>query len=176
MAAVITLLQMTTQNSSATDLDCRHHPGAARSTSKRHFADDSLRRSSGRHPPLRTAGDPFCGALGVEADHTPWSRARLRRKGQTERKWLFALLWSSPDVIGLFSNNVVSFSPNVVLRGPLFSLNSVSKLRMLSVSADYVLGSLQVAKQGSCRTHGLEWFGCTCGRWAWFPESIWLYE
>jgi hypothetical protein len=25
MAALITLLQMTTQNSSATDLDCRHH-------------------------------------------------------------------------------------------------------------------------------------------------------
>ncbi len=22
----------------------------------------------------------------------------------------------------------------------------------------------------------LEWFRCTCGRWAWFPESIWLYE
>ena len=39
--------------------------GAARSTSKRHFADDSLRRSSGRHPPLRTAGDSFCSALGV---------------------------------------------------------------------------------------------------------------
>lgn len=38
-------------------------------------------------------------------------------------------MWSSADVIGLFSNNVVSFSHNVVLRGPLFSLNSVSKLR-----------------------------------------------
>ena len=31
------------------------------------------------------------------------------------------------DVIGLFSNNVVSFSRNVVLRGPLFSLNLVWK-------------------------------------------------
>jgi hypothetical protein len=27
-------------------------------------------------------------------------------------------MWSSPDVIGLFSNNVVSFSRNVVLRDP----------------------------------------------------------
>ena len=30
-----------------------------------------------------------------------------------------------------------------------------------------------IEKQGSCRTHGHEWFRCTCGRWAWFPESIW---
>jgi hypothetical protein len=34
-------------------------------TSKRHFADDSLRRSRGTHPPLQTAGDPFSAALGV---------------------------------------------------------------------------------------------------------------
>jgi hypothetical protein len=61
--------------------------------------------------------------LKVEADHTPWSRARFGRKGQTERKWLFALLWSNPDVIGLFSNNVVSFSRNVVLSSPSFSSN-----------------------------------------------------
>ena len=44
----------------------------------------------------------------------------------------------------LISSNVVSFSPNVVLRDPLFSLNSVSKPRMLSVSADYVLSPLQL--------------------------------
>ena len=49
------------------------------------------------------------------------------------------------DVSGLFSTNVVSFSRNVVLRGLLFSLNSVSKPRMLSVRADYVLSSLHVA-------------------------------
>ena len=54
-------------------------------------------------------------------------------------------MWSSPDVLGLFSNNVVSFSRNVVLRELLFSLNSVSKPRMLSVRADYVLSSLQLA-------------------------------
>ena len=53
-------------------------------------------------------------------------------------------MWSRADVIGLFSNNVVSFSRNVVLSDPLFSLNSVSKPRMLSVRADYVLSSLQV--------------------------------
>jgi hypothetical protein len=32
-------------------------------------------------------------------------------------------IWSSPDVIGLFSINVVSFSRNVVLSGLSFSLN-----------------------------------------------------
>src|SRR5208337_3926095 len=54
-------------------------------------------------------------------------------------------MWSSPDVVGLFSNNVVSFSSNVVLSDPLFSLNSVWKPRMLSVRADYVLSSLQLS-------------------------------
>src|SRR5271165_4296781 len=61
-------------------------------------------------------------------------------------------MWSSPDVVGLFSNNVVSFSSNVVLRGPLFSINLVSKPRMLSVRSDYVLSSLQVALGTIC-TH-----------------------
>ena len=40
---------------------------------------------------------------------------------------LFALMWSRPDVIGLFSIKVVSFSRNVVLRGHLFSINLVRK-------------------------------------------------
>ena len=53
-------------------------------------------------------------------------------------------MWSSPDVVGLFSNNVVSFSSNVVLRGLLFSINLVSKPRMLSVRGDYVLSSLHL--------------------------------
>ena len=53
-------------------------------------------------------------------------------------------MWSRADVIGLFSNNVVSFSRNVVLRDPLFSINSVSKPRMLSVRTVYVLRSLQL--------------------------------
>ena len=43
-----------------------------------------------------------------------------------------------------FSNNVVSFSSNVVLRGFLFSINVVSNPRMLSVLGVYVLGSLQL--------------------------------
>jgi hypothetical protein len=43
-----------------------------------------------------------------------------------------------------FPINVVSFSHNVVLRNPLFSINSVSKPRMLSVRAVYVLSSLQI--------------------------------
>jgi hypothetical protein len=56
-------------------------------------------------------------------------------------------MWSSPDVLSLFSINVVSFSRNVVLRDPLFSLNSVSKPRMLSVLADYVLSSPQLEEK-----------------------------
>src|SRR5271166_4559332 len=43
-----------------------------------------------------------------------------------------------------FPNNVVSFSRNVVLRDHLFLLNSVSKPRMLSVRAVYVLSPLQL--------------------------------
>jgi hypothetical protein len=53
-------------------------------------------------------------------------------------------MWSGLDVIDRFSNNVVSFSRNVVLSAPLFSLNSVPKPRMLSVRADYVLSSYEV--------------------------------
>jgi hypothetical protein len=47
-------------------------------------------------------------------------------------------MWSSADVVGLFSSSVVSFSSNMVLRGLLSSLNSISKPGMLSVGADYV--------------------------------------
>jgi hypothetical protein len=36
-------------------------------------------------------------------------------------------MWSRADVIGLFSNNVVSFSRNVVLVELLFSINLVPK-------------------------------------------------
>jgi hypothetical protein len=41
--------------------------------------------------------------------------------------------WFLAEVIGLFSINMVSFSRNVVLRDPLFSLNVVWKRAMLSV-------------------------------------------
>src|SRR5271165_5495231 len=51
---------------------------------------------------------------------------------------------SRADVLGLFSNNVVSFSSNVVLSGLSFSINSVPKPRMLSVRSVYVLSSLQL--------------------------------
>ena len=54
-------------------------------------------------------------------------------------------MWSSPDVVGLFSINVVSFSSNVVLRGLLFSLKVVWKRAMFSVRGDYVLSSLQLS-------------------------------
>jgi hypothetical protein len=40
---------------------------------------------------------------------------------------LFSLMWFRSDIIGLFSNNVVSFSRNVVLGELLFSINLVPK-------------------------------------------------
>jgi hypothetical protein len=52
-------------------------------------------------------------------------------------------MWSSPDVVGLFSNNVGPFSRNVVLRGLLFSLKVVWKRAMFSVRGDYVLSSYE---------------------------------
>src|SRR5271166_4553178 len=61
-------------------------------------------------------------------------------------------MWSSPKVVGLFSINVVSFSSNVVLSDPLFSLNSVSKPRMLSVRGNYVFSSLHL--KAPCRGSG----------------------
>src|ERR1700686_4298305 len=56
-------------------------------------------------------------------------------------------MWSRADVIGLFSNNVVSFSRNLVLSGLSFSLNLVLKSRMLSVRTIYVLSSLHIPWQ-----------------------------
>jgi hypothetical protein len=53
---------------------------------------------------------------------------------------------SRADIVGPFSNNVVSFSNNVVLSGVLFSANVVPKPRMLSGRAIYVLGPLQIVR------------------------------
>src|SRR6266852_8476639 len=53
------------------------------------------------------------------------------------------LLWFLPDVIGLFSIIVVSFSLNVGRSAPMFSINVVPKTRMLSVPTIYVIGPLQ---------------------------------
>ena len=53
-------------------------------------------------------------------------------------------MWFSPDVIGVFLTNVVSFARIVVLRSPLFLIKVVSNPRMLSVRADYVLSSAQL--------------------------------
>jgi hypothetical protein len=58
-------------------------------------------------------------------------------------------MWSRRDVVGLLSNNVVSFSRNVVLSGPWFSINMVRKSRMLSVRAIYVLSSLHLILNGA---------------------------
>jgi hypothetical protein len=46
-------------------------------------------------------------------------------ESQPEGKVAIRIMWSRADVIGLFSNNVVSFSRNVVLSGPSFSINVV---------------------------------------------------
>jgi hypothetical protein len=64
-------------------------------------------------------------------------------------------MMSTPDLVLEYpgcnrSNNVVSFSRNVVLRGHLFSLNSVAKPRILSVRADDVLRSLQLLCAIAC--------------------------
>ena len=56
-------------------------------------------------------------------------------------------LWFLADVIGLFSNNVVSFSRNVVLSSRLFSANVVRKRAMFLGQAIYVLGPLQLIGQ-----------------------------
>jgi hypothetical protein len=90
--------------------------------------------------------DRGCAAqIGSRTDDINPTHGRLHRSDDYGQ--LFSLMWSSPDVVGLFSINVVSFSRNVVLRDPLFSLNSVSKLRMLSVRAVYVLSSLHLIGQ-----------------------------
>src|SRR3954453_22805166 len=56
---------------------------------------------------------------------------------------------SPADVIGLSSNNLVPFSPNVVLSTRIFSANPVPKKRMFSVPAIYVLGPLHVGSPRS---------------------------
>ena len=47
-------------------------------------------------------------------------------------------MWSSPDVVGLFSNNVVSFSIIVVLSALSFSANVVRDERCFRARAFYV--------------------------------------
>ena len=52
--------------------------------------------------------------------------------------------WFLADVLGLFSANVGPFSRNVVPGAWIFSINVVSKPRMFSIPAIYVLDPLQV--------------------------------
>ena len=63
----------------------------------------------------------------------PHSSASNATRGRS-RLWLaiLSLMWFWPDIAGLFSINVVTFSTNVISKGPLFSLNVVPKPRMLS--------------------------------------------
>jgi hypothetical protein len=62
---------------------------------------------------------------------------------------LFSVMWSRADILGLFSNNVVSFSRNLVLKSLLFSINVVRKWAMFLGQAIYVLGPLQLRKAGT---------------------------
>ena len=55
-------------------------------------------------------------------------------------------MWFSADILGLFSFNVGPFSPNVVLRHPLFSFNLVPEPRMFSGRGVYILGPLHVGE------------------------------
>jgi hypothetical protein len=57
-------------------------------------------------------------------------------------------MWSSADVLGLFSTNVGPFSRNVVPSRPLFSINLVRKSGMFLGQAIYVLGPLQLRTRG----------------------------
>jgi hypothetical protein len=61
--------------------------------------------------------DRGCAAqIGSRTDDINPTHGRLHRSDDYGQ--LFSLMWSSPDVVGLFSINVVSFSRNVVLRTP----------------------------------------------------------
>ena len=59
MAAVVTLLQVTAENSSPADLDRSHDTALRYRHRSAVLLDDNLSRSSGKHPLLPTAGDPF---------------------------------------------------------------------------------------------------------------------
>jgi hypothetical protein len=59
---------------------------------------------------------------------------------------LFSVMWSRADILGLFSNNVVSFSRNLVLKSLLFSINVVRKWAMFLGQAIYVLGPVQYGR------------------------------
>jgi hypothetical protein len=81
---------------------------------------------------------PTLGFLPAEAIVTGWViflqlDQRVLMRQESHFKLYSHLKWLETDVLGLFSLNVVSFSRNLVLRGSLFSLNSVSNPRMLSV-------------------------------------------
>jgi hypothetical protein len=63
-----------------------------------------------------------------------------------------------PDVCGLFSTNVVSFSSNVVPSGSLFSINLVPKQRMFLGQAIYVLSPLHIGNLLVLRARAAYWF------------------
>lgn len=55
------------------------------------------------------------------------------------------IMWVLPDVVGLLSTNVGSFSRNVGPRSRIFSVNLVPHRPMLSVPSGYVFGPLHLA-------------------------------
>jgi hypothetical protein len=67
-------------------------------------------------PVLLEVSQLFCEGLDAVRTFLRWE-ADHQSSGNPLQ--LFALMWSTPDVIGLFTNNVVSFSRKLVLRGPV---------------------------------------------------------
>jgi len=61
---------------------------------------------------------------------------------------LFSVMWSRA-VLGLFSNNVVSFSRNLVLKSLLFSINVVRKWAMFLGQGDLCSRAATVRKAGT---------------------------
>ena len=66
---------------------------------------------------------------------------------------LLSVMWSRADILRLFSNNVVSFSRNLVLKSLLFSINVVRTWAMFLGQAIYVLGPLAWSSLGGRYPH-----------------------
>ena len=65
----------------------------------------------------------------LEADRVESALMGCLRLSSPGRLWLFSLMWSRADILGLFSIMWAHSHVNVVLSGPLFSINVVRKSR-----------------------------------------------
>ena len=80
-----------------------------------------------------------------------FARCSQNPRANPKEKPLFALMQSRPDILGLFSINVVSFSIIVVLSALSFSANVVRDGRCFRVRAFYVLRPLHLAGEARQR-------------------------